>query len=584
MLASDYIVRFLKEKGISDVFGYPGGMVTYLMESFDRSDNAPRAHLCYHEQACAMAACGWVEMTHLPGVAYATSGPGATNLLTGIACAFFESLPAIFITGQVNTYEMRGALQVRQRGFQETDIVSMAKPITKMAVCVDDADKLQDILEQAYHTAMEGRPGPVLLDIPMNVQRTEVNLSEGQTVWKQKPPEQDPLVVARQIVQALSLAKCPVVLAGHGLRTAGQRSLFRKFTKITGIPVVTSMIAVDTLSSNDPCNFGFIGAYGARYANWIINHCDVLVTLGSRLDCRQTGVNKSLFAPGARIYRVDVDPKEMTNRVHDHEIQFAISLEMLMPALVEAATRSHFQFEDWKDLCAEAKKRLMKVDKPNPGNQAAAQLARYVSPDATIVTDVGQNQVWMAQSFPIKEGNTMLFSGGHGAMGYALPASIGAAIAKPGMPVLCCTGDGGLQMNIQELQTVIRENLPIKIVLFNNHALGMIHHFQEMYFSSNYVQTDATKGFTTPNFFSIAQEYGWRTARLGEMPTEKLKSWMADDEPLFLEISLPQTTHVFPKLGLNKPIHEQEPPVDPSIFLKLEKEWDRIQQSMEAKG
>ena len=583
MLASDYIVQFLRQKGVTDIFGYPGGMVTYLMESLDQWKSAPRAHLCYHEQACAMAACGWAEMTHLPGVAYATSGPGATNLLTGISCAFFESLPAIFITGQVNTYEMRGSMKVRQRGFQETDIVSIVRPVTKMAVCVKDPDELPELLEKAWTTAMGGRPGPVLLDIPMNVQRSELKKTPITVITSGLSSKQGSLVTAEIIVEALQRAKCPVILAGHGVRTAGQRDAFRQFSRITGIPVVTSMIAVDVLPSDDPCNFGFIGAYGARYANWIINHCDMLLVLGSRLDCRQTGVNKELFAPNAEIYRVDVDAGEMTNRVHENEQQFEIALETLLPTLVQVSKKTHWQCDSWKALCIAAKERLKVVDAPNPGNKVAARLAQWVPDKAIIVTDVGQNQVWIAQSFSIKEKSTVLFSGGHGAMGYALPAAIGAAISCPNQLVLCCTGDGGLQMNIQELQTVIREQLPIKIILFNNQVLGMIHHFQEMYFSSNYVQTEASKGFTVPDFLAVARGYGWRTARLGETCEEQLKIWMEDEKPLFLEISLPQQTHVFPKLGINKPIHEQEPPVEPEIFRELENRLEEILRHKEAK-
>lgn len=581
MLASDYIVHFLRQKGITNVFGYPGGMVTYLMDSLDRCEDAPSAHICYHEQACSMAACGWSEVTHLPGVAYATSGPGATNLLTGIACAYFESLPAIFITGQVNTYEMKGALSVRQRGFQETDIVSMAKPITKMAVCVEEPSFLPKALEQAFQMAMEGRPGPVLLDIPMNVQRADIEPKGDVQIAQPKHRQDDPVAVAKEIAHALKAARCPLILAGHGIRTSGQRTVFRQLVRQTGIPVVTSMIAVDMLPTDDPCMYGFIGAYGARHANWIVNHCDLLLVLGSRLDCRQTGVNKLLFAPEAKLYRVDVDEGELTNRIRDDERQFTVKLEDLLPALVRETKGTRLQLEQWTSLCVWAQKRLNAVDAPNPGNEAAKQLSALAPAPAYIVTDVGQNQVWIAQSFSIRSEQSVLFSGGHGAMGYALPAAIGASLASPKTPVLCCTGDGGLQMNLQELQTVVREHLPIKIVLFNNRALGMIHHFQEMYFNSNYAQTEEDKGFSTPDFCAVARAYGWRVAHWGEQTSAVLAQWLADDQPLFLEIALPQTTHVFPKLGLNKPIHEQEPSVDPGVFAELEEKLACIQKKAE---
>ena len=571
MKASDYIVRFLKRQGVTDVFGYPGGMVTHLMESFDRCKDAPRAHICYHEQGCAMAACGWAELTGLPGVAYATSGPGATNLLTGIACAYFESLPALFITGQVNTYEMKGELQVRQRGFQETDIISIAKPITKLAMAVNDAAELPAALELAFRTAMEGRRGPVLLDIPMNVQRGEVDTEPGQIAFESGADNEEACRAAvSALCDALGRAKRPLILAGHGIALSGQRDAFRELVGQLGIPVVTSMIAVDALASHAPCNFGFVGAYGARPANWIVDHCDLLITLGSRLDCRQTGVNKSLFAPDAEIYRVDVDPGEMTNRVSETEHHIVLSLEELLPQLVRATKKLRPQTEAWNRVCAEAKELLSRIDVGNPGNDAAQALGKLLDPSAVVVTDVGQNQVWTAQSLEVRGEQRVLFSGGHGAMGYALPASVGAALATGGVPVICCTGDGGLQMNVQELQTVVREQLPVKIVLFNNHALGMIHHFQEMYFDSNYVQTDAAKGFVTPDFAALARAYGLRFVRWEDQNAEELRVMLADNAPLFVEIPLPQTTHVFPKLGMNKPIHEQEPPVPPEIFVHLD--------------
>ncbi len=570
MKASDYIVRFLKKQGITDVFGYPGGMVTHLMESFDRCEDAPRAHICYHEQGCAMAACGWAEITGLPGVAYATSGPGATNLLTGIACAYFESLPAVFITGQVNTYEQKGELKVRQRGFQETDIVSIAKPVTKLAMMVSDASELPAALELAFRTAMEGRRGPVLLDIPMNVQRGDIP-DAPESVENASPVQAgEARAAAASLCEALRRAKRPVILAGHGVALAGQREHFRELVSRLGIPVVTSMIAVDALAADDPCNFGFIGAYGARHANWIVDHCDLLLTLGSRLDCRQTGVNKSLFAPDAEIWRVDVDPGEMTNRAGENENQIALPLEAFLPELLRAADDLKPETGAWMQVCAQAKKLLCGIDTANPGNGAAHALGELLAPSSVVVTDVGQNQVWVAQSMAVRGTQRVLFSGGHGAMGYALPAAVGAALAAGSAPVICCTGDGGLQMNVQELQTVMREQLPVKVVLFNNHALGMIHHFQEMYFDSNYVQTDAAKGFTTPDFAALARAYGLRYARWDEHGAEELRAMLADDRPLFVEMPLPQTTHVFPKLGMNKPIHEQEPPVPAEIFERLD--------------
>lgn len=564
--ASDYIVEFLISKGITDVFGYPGGMVTHLMESLDKYSDRIRAHLNYHEQASAMAACGWAEVTGLPGLAYATSGPGATNLLTGIACAYFESLPCIFITGQVNTYEQKKTMNVRQRGFQETDIVSMAKPVTKDAFMVNLASELPEKLQYAYDLAMTGRKGPVLIDIPMDVFRGKIDNIRTSSFADKFP--KDTSFMAEDIIQNLINAKRPVILAGHGISLSGTAKLFGKFVDMVGIPTVTSMIAIDTLPSGSPYNYGMIGAYGSRWANYILNHSDCVLTLGSRLDCRQTGVNKHLFAPDAKILRVDVDEGELENKAHDDEKQYVTLLEDLMPCLLKKAPNLKNQHVQWNKICLSIKNILKNVDAINPGNEVVKTIGEIIPDFTTITTDVGQNQVWIAQSMPIKQNQRVLFSGGHGAMGYSIPAGIGAAIASKGI-VICCVGDGGFQMNIQELECIVRERLPLKIILFNNRSLGMIHHFQEMYFRSNYVQTDDSKGYTVPNCAAIANAYGIRTLSANNIDgvKEALSDWM----PAMIVVDLPQATHVIPKLGLNQPIHIQEPALPKEIISQLDK-------------
>lgn len=571
MKASDYIVEFLIQHKITDVFGYPGGMVTHLMDSLDKYKDYITAHMNYHEQACAMAACGWAEITGLPGVAYATSGPGASNLLTGVACAYFESLPCIFITGQINTYEQKRNLQVRQKGFQEMDIVSMAKPVTKMAVMVECADDLPRLLEYGYLTAMEGRRGPVLLDIPMNVFRGEV-FERPCAIEAPKVNEPDMEGISLEILETLQKAKRPVILAGRGILAANVKKSFLKFVEETGIPTVTSMVAVDVIPSASPHSFGMIGAYGKRWANYILTHSDCILSVGSRLDTRQTGVNTGLFAPKSRIIRVDIDQHELKNQINESEKQYCVFLESLIPALKKGASNMCWNVQAWETACAEIRKLLKEAEKSEPGNLAAEDLGEMLPEDAIITTDVGQNQVWIAQSMPVKRNQRIIFSGGHGAMGYSLPAAIGATIATE-RPVICVTGDGGLQMNLQELEFVARDKLPIKIIVMNNHCLGMIHHFQEMYFSGNYVQTDKDSGFGVPNFLKIASAYGIRAFRFKK--TEYMRAILTDDEPALIEISLPRITRVFPKIGVNKSIDEQEPPLPKEIMDAVEKIFQR---------
>lgn len=567
MKVSDYIVEFLILHGIKDVFGYPGGMVTHLMDSLSKYKNQITAHVNYHEQACAMAACGWAEMTGLPGVAYATSGPGATNLVTGIACAYFDSIPCVFITGQVNTYEQKDDMHVRQKGFQETDIVSIVRPITKEAFMVKTPEDIPAALNQAFFTAMDGRPGPVLIDIPMNVFRGEVEKPITLQILKKEQDIYTVERVAKEILRELAKAKLPVILAGHGIALSRTTSSFRAFVHKVGIPVVTSMIAIDAIPTEDTYAYGMIGAYGSRWANYIIDHSDCILSLGSRLDCRQTGVNKNLFAQNAKILRVDIDAGEMENRTNEIEQHYCVPLESLMPALEENAKKLTWDFCQWNECCSNIREKLKNVDSPQHGNVVVSGLNSLLPDNVIVTTDVGQNQVWVAQSLCVGENHRVLFSGGHGAMGYGLPSAIGAAIASK-RPVICIVGDGGFQMNMQELQTVMRENLPVKIILFNNHALGMIHHFQEMYFGSNFVQTQVDSGFTVPDFPAIVKAYGIRAM---ENPSpETLQSVLSDSVPAFIEIGLPQSTYVFPKLGLNKPIHEQEPAIPSEIMEEVE--------------
>lgn len=567
MKASDYIVKFLIQKNITDVFGYPGGMVTHFMDSLDKYKESINTYINYHEQASAMAACGWAEITGMPGVAFATSGPGATNLLTGIACAYYDSLPCIFITGQVNTYEQKGEMPVRQRGFQETDIVSMAKPVTKEAFAVTSDIQLPQALEMAYQIAIGGRRGPVLLDIPMNIFRGDVNYDTPYNDEHSPKDSLNSLKVADLIIKELNQAKRPVVLAGHGISLAGVKDDFLGFVEQANIPTVTSMLAVDLIPDSSRCKFGMVGAYGNRWANFILNHSDCILSLGSRLDCRQIGVNKALFAPFAKLLRVEIDTGELANCVKEDETDFCISLNDLLPVLKRKSSESALNHGEWISRCSRLKEVLLHVDEKEPGNSFVEHIGEYIPQDAVITTDVGQNQVWVAQSLKIKKEQRVIFSGGMGAMGYSLPAAIGAAIASK-KPTICFCGDGGLQMNLQELQVVVRENLPIKIILLNNRALGMIHHFQEMYFNSNYVQTVEERGYSIPDFSKIMAAYGIRIVQYNS--TELLAEALSDMEPAFIEINLPEDTHIYPKLGLNKPIHMQEPMLPAELLEKLE--------------
>lgn len=554
MKASDYIVEFIEKQNITDVFGYPGGMVTHLMDSLSKS--SIRSHVTYHEQGAAFAACGYAQTTGKVGVAYATSGPGATNLITGICNAYFDSTPTLFITGQVNTFESKGDLGVRQRGFQETDIVSIVKPVTKYAVRITDASRLRFHLEQAFHIAQKGRKGPVLLDIPMDIFRADIDpdMLEGFT-----PHETEPESSFDELLDAIGASSRPVILAGSGIKTAGAVKLLNEVSAHLSIPVITTMLAVDICKDS----YGFIGAYGSRTANFIAAKSDLVISLGARLDVRQIGANRSAFAPDACIVRVEIDKDELSLKTHEDEIQINADVKDTLKAMLTIQARP---VNEWNNVCDTIRDELKDIDNKLP-NKLVQKISDMIPEGAVITTDVGQNQVWVAQSFNVKADQRIFFSGGHGAMGYSLPAAIGCALAS-GREVYSFSGDGGIQMNIQELQTIARENIPVKIILFNNCALGMIRHFQEMYFDNNYVQTIPSGGYTVPDFGAIAGAYKIPYTCVEDVSDidEKL---FAQEGPQFIEVKINEPTYVFPKLEFGKPNQDQEPLLPRELFNKL---------------
>ena len=569
---SDYIVEFFINKGVTDVFGYPGGMVTHLMDSFDKYKNQICAHVNYHEQASSFAACGYAMASGKLGVAYATSGPGVTNLMTGIANAFFDSIPLILITGQVNTYEGKGNLQIRQKGFQEMEVISIAAPITKYSTYVNSAEKIPYELEKAYHISMNGRKGPVLLDIPMDILRTEIDLEAcekyiGNRDFNSKKLDE----FAEILTNEISRARKPVLLVGSGVRYSGSLKDFRELANNWEIPIVTSMIAVDAVPSDDELNFGFIGAYGHRYANFIISKCDLIVSFGSRLDCRQTGNDKRLFAENAKLIRIEIDKNELENKIKENEIQLNCDIAKLLPLLKR---KNHIQHpSELLEECKLYKDKLASIDE-GEGNRVVKKISDNIDNDIIICTDVGQNQVWVAQSFRIKDKQQVLFSGGHGSMGFSLPSAIGAYYGS-GKKVVSVNGDGGFQMNLQELQLISREQIPLKIIILNNKSLGMIRHFQEMYFDNNYCQTIEGNGYTSPDFAKIAEAYGIKSINFNlTSDWELIRKELAGNAPTVIVINLSNLTYVFPKLAMGKPIYDQEPSIERKLLQEL-LEWNR---------
>jgi acetolactate synthase I/II/III large subunit len=563
--ASDYIARFLYSRGVRTVYELPGGMITHLLNSLYEFKKI-RVVSVHHEQAAAFAADATGRITGVPGVAMATSGPGAINLLTGIGSCHFDSSPAVFITGQVNRHELRGEKAIRQLGFQESDIVTMAKPITKAAWQVQTPEELPELLERAFDLALASRPGPVLLDVPMDIQNTKLQVPEPQSCLSpvaQSPPIGDAVWV--ELRKVLKEAQRPLVLAGAGIRAGNALAPFHKFVRALGIPVVNSLLAVDVMPYDDPLRVGMIGSYANRWANHALASSDLLVVLGSRLDIRQTGNDTAFFKGNRVIVHVDCEPGEINNRVSGC---IAVHSE-LKPFLEDALQNLHCAARpEWLTWRAEIdalrerfddRRELSNIEGINP-NIFMHQLSAVSKAAGAYVVDVGQHQMWAAQSIEVQADQRWLTSGGMGSMGFALPASIGAAVSLAPRPVVVIAGDGAFQCNLQELQTIVRNRLPVKIVVINNHCHGMVRQFQQSYFKEQYQST--LWGYSTPDFARVARAFGIASGTVrsdSEIDSGLHCLWEDPSAPALIEVRIDTFTNVYPKIAFGRPLTEMEP-------------------------
>jgi len=566
MKASDYIMEYLHRRGVTHVYEVIGGMITHLIDSAHQHEKIELGSV-HHEQAAASAADAMGRVTGVPGVALATSGPGAVNLLTGIGSCYFDSVPAVFITGQVNLHEQKGNRSIRQLGFQETDIVTMAEPITKAAWAVRSVMQIPALLDDAFHLALSGRPGPVLLDIPMDIQRQDI--SDGFKDLNFGIQRFEDNVFFDELFAAVKNAKKPLILAGGGIHSARSVDVFRQFVELLHIPVVNSLMAVDVLPYQHPLRVGLIGSYGNRWANIALGECDFLLVLGSRLDIRQTGADVQAFQEGRNIFHIDCESGEINNRVQGCR-SAVIDLQAFFVAAMETFRDEKFASDnDWLTRIQEL--RLLWPDinelKDVPGINPNVFLHRlsHVSKQASAyVVDVGNHQMWAAQSLEVDEHQHFLTSGGMGSMGFSLPAAIGACLAATRKPVVQVCGDGGMQMNIQELQTIVHHQLPIKMVILNNQSYGMVRQFQQSYFHERYAST--YWGYSAPDFSHVAQAYGIETEKIEndtEIERGLSKLWQKPSEPFLLQVNIDVMANAYPKIAFGHPITQMEPFVKP---------------------
>jgi acetolactate synthase I/II/III large subunit len=565
MKISDYIIDFLYKNNINYIFEVVGGSLAHIIDSLYNNKHIKTISM-HHEQAAAFAAEGYSRISGNFGVALATSGPGATNLVTGIGSCYFDSIPCLFITGQVNTYELKSDKPVRQIGFQETDIVRIIKPIIKYAKLITEPQKIKYYLEKAIFIAKNERPGPVLLDIPLDIQRKDIDINEIESFHY---PKKTPIIhnfndQINESVRLIQDSKRPSFLIGGGLRLSGSVKEFNDLEDKLNFPVVTTLMGLDAFDHENSNFVGMIGTYGNRYANLAIANSDLIIALGTRFDTRQTGTNPGSFARSAKIIHVDIDTNELNNKI-EADIAINCDIKKFLNLIVKKFNNKIIpDIKDWKEKIDLYKIKyplftIQKRKKINP-NHFMDILSFFIPGNSIICADVGQTQMWAAQSLRLKVNQRFLTQGGMGAMGSALAMGIGASFSqKNEKPITVISGDGGFQLNIQELQTVYHNNLPIKIIILNNSCYGMVRQFQQQYFNSRFQSTII--GYSEPDFVRIAEAYkitSFKITKINEIE-ESLKKLFSNMLPMLLEIKIDRDFQALPKLSVNKPIEDQEP-------------------------
>ena len=541
------LLESMKREGVDVLFGYPGGAVIDIYDELPRHPEL-RHVLVRHEQGAVHAADGYARASGKTGVCLVTSGPGATNTVTGIATAYSDSIPLVIFTGQVPTQ------LIGNDAFQEVDIVGITRPCTKHNFLVKDISKLALTIRQAFYLARSGRPGPVLVDLPKDVmqKRTEFVWPEDVYMRSYNPTYKPNLNQLRRSVEELAKAERPVILAGGGVIMSNAAEALTGLARKLSIPVTCTLMGLGGFPATDPLWLGMVGMHGTYAANLAINNCDVLMCVGARFDDRVTG-RLAAFAPKARIVHIDIDPTSIRKNV---EVQVPVvgDCRLALEGIGEICD-AKLEGKDWAGehaawLAAVAEwkssKPLCYQDNGNIKPQAVIEaLYDITGGDAIIATEVGQHQMWVAQFYSFTKPRTLLTSGGLGTMGYGFPASVGAQFAFPDKKVIAVAGDGSLQMNIQELATVVSNKLPIKVVILNNRYLGMVRQWQELFYNNNYSSTNME---AQPDFVKLAEAYGAEGYRIEKAEDMRavLEKALASPNPAFIDVVVEREENVYP--------------------------------------
>ena len=548
MNGAQFLVQALKKQGVTQVFGYPGGAI---MPVYDALYDGGLAHqLCRHEQGAAMAAVGYARASGQVGVCIATSGPGATNLVTGLAEALLDSVPLVAISGQVP------CAAVGTDAFQEVDVLGMSLSCTKHSFMVTDPADLGRVIGEAFAIATEGRPGPVLIDLPKDVQLAAVP-SQSPLFAVEEPDPLNPaeLTVARTL---LAGAERPVLYVGGGVGMANAEQQLRDFAATTGMPAVTTLKGIGALDPDSPVYLGMLGMHGTKAANLAVQQCDLLVVVGARFDDRVTGKLEE-FAPEAKVIHLDVDAAEFGKR-RAADVGITTDLKRVLPALAMTLT-----LDPWREHCATmAREYAFRYDHPGQAIYAPALLKELSSqlPDTSVVAcDVGQHQMWVAQHMRFTSPRNHLSSAGLGTMGFGLPAAIGAKMSRPDDEVVLVSGDGSFMMNVQELGTIRRAQLKVKMVLLDNQRLGMVRQWQELFFDGRYSETILSDN---PDFVALAAAFGipGETITCKEEIAPALDRLLASESAYLLHVAISEEENVWPLVPpgvANHKMMEQRP-------------------------
>ena len=561
MTGAQITIESLLAEGADTIFGYPGGAILPTYDALVQNP-ALRHILVRHEQGAAHMAEGYARVSGRPGVVLVTSGPGATNTVTGIADAYMDSTPLVVICGQVPTN------MIGNDAFQEADVTGITRPCTKHNYLIRDVNDISQTIKEAFYIAGSGRPGPVLIDLPKDVQTAEAPFSYPETVSLRgyKPTLKGNIRQIERALEVIEQAERPLFYVGGGVQWSGASEALIELVRGLKIPITTTVMALGVYPSDDPLSLGMLGMHGGYWTNMAVQNCDALIAVGARFDDRVTG-RTSDFAPKAeKIVHIDIDPSSISKNIKVDVPIVGDIKEVLQVMLGKVKTRE--QLAPRQKIWGEWRQHIMawKQEKPLPYQTQGAdgeilprgvleEINQITGGDAIVVTDVGQHQMWAAQMMKFTQPRSWLTSGGLGTMGYGLPAGIGAHFAAPDRQVVVISGDGSIQMNIQELSAAVQYNVPVKVIILNNHYLGMVRQWQEKFYEERYSHSymDAM-----PDFVKLAEAYGakgFRAEKSSEL-SATLRAAFAETGPVLVEVVIPKSEGVFPMVPAGSAMHE----------------------------